>query len=774
MQHGIGQPVTRTEDPRLLTGRGTYVDDITLPNQTYAAIVYSTIPHGNIKSIDTGAAEAAPGVLAVLTGADAEADGLGGFGPAFMPEDVGIPVPGHRTSRPVLAQGKVRHLGERVALVVAETLDQAIDATELVQVDYEGLPAVTTAVEAIKDGAPQVYDEAANNTSFALRMGNGEAVAAAFESAAHTVKVPIFNNRLTANSMEPRGSNASYDRASGETTLYVSTQNPHGVREELAGHIFHEHETNLRVVAKDVGGGFGMKGSVYPEEALVVWATRKVQRPVKWTPSRSESLMSDDQGRDQTVEAELALDAEGKILALRWMALNNVGAYICGACNVPVMFSLRLCQTVYAIPEIDVGTKAVFTNVPPTTPYRGAGRPEAVYIMERLMDTAAHEMGIDPVELRRKNLIASDAMPFTTHTHYVYDSGEFDATMTQCVDASDWDGFEKRRADSEANGRWRGRGLAYYIDDTGIFNDRMEMRFDPSGGLTIVAGTFSHGQGHETTYPQMVSDWLGVDADNIRFIQGDTAAVSFGRGSYASRSMIVGGSALKYAADEIIEKGKKFAAHVMEASPADIEFSDGNFVVAGTDKQMTMTEVAQWAYHPAGLPPELGVGLEGVGGFAATSPSFPNGCHISEVEIDQDTGKVTLDRFVAVDDMGIVMNPLLAHGQIQGGVAQGVGQALMEDLLYDPDSGQLLTGSFLDYCMPRADDLPSMEIEMNEVPCTSNPIGVKGAGEGGTVGATPAVIIAILDALRDKGVTDIPLPATPERIWQAVNNAKAA
>jgi len=769
-QFGIGQPVRRSEDKRFLTGRGTYVDDINLPRQTHAVVVYSPHAHADIKSIDTSAAKSAPGVLLVLTGEDAQADGLGGYGQALMPEDVGGP-PGFRTTRPVLATGRVRHVGERVALVVAETEEQARDAAELIEIDYAPLPATVLAEDAVKDGAPLVWDGAENNVCFPLMMGDADATEKAIASAHYVAKVHIYNNRLTTNPMEMRGTIGDYNRAMDEYTLYTSTQNPHGVRAEVAGHILHMHETKLRVIARDVGGGFGLKGGVFPEDALVVWAAGKLERPVKWVPSRSEAMILDDDGRDQTLDAEMAVDKDGKILAMRWIALNNLGAYVVGPGAVVPMFALGMSQGVYKIPTMLVATKAVFTNTPPTTPYRGAGRPEATYTIERLMDAAARGIGMDPAGIRKKNFIQPGDFPFETHTHQIYDSGDYATALDKCLELSDYANFAKRRAESEKAGKKRGLGLAYYIDNTGIFNDRMELRFDPSGSLTIVAGTFSHGQGHETTYKQIASDLLGVPFEDIKLVQGDTAAVSFGRGTYASRSAHVGGSALKAAAEAVIESGKKFAGMMLEAGESDLEFVDGLYKVTGTDKAIPMTEVAKFAYIPAGPPSELGTGLEGVGNFATTMSSFPNGAHVCEVEIDPDTGKVVIDRFFAVDDMGNIINPLLVAGQIHGGIVQGVGQALLEDMVYDRESGQLLSGSFLDYAMPRADDVPSFQIGMSEVPSPSNPLGVKGAGEGGTVGATPTVINAIVDALESAGITNMELPATPERVWRALSKA---
>jgi len=530
-------------------------------------------------------------------------------------------------------------------------------------------------------------------------------------------------------------------------------------------------ESRIRVVARDVGGGFGMKGQLYPEEAVAVWAARRIGRPVKWIPSRSEALLGDNDGRDQIVEAELALAADGRFLALRWTGMHNAGAYIEGAGAIPILFSLKLASTVYDIPAVAVTSRLVLTNTAPTVPYRGAGRPEAVYIIERLIDRAAHEMGLDPAELRRKNLIGT--FPYQTQTGWTYDSGDYAAAMAKCQVLADWQGYAGRQAESVAVGRSRGRGIVYYTDNTGIFNERMELRFDPSGEVTIIAGTLSHGQGHETSYAQMVADWLGMPAEKIRLAQADTDEVAIGRGTYASRSMMVGGSALRAAADEVIERGKRFAAHFMEADAADITFADGNFTIAGTDRTMPLGQIAQMSFIPVGLPSELGVGLQGAGAFAANVPSFPNGCHICEVEVDPETGAVVLDRYTVVDDIGTVVNPLLARGQIQGGVAQGAGQALIEDIIYDRDSGQLTTGSLMDYGIPRADNLPAIAVDFSPVPSLSNPLGIKGVGEGGTVAATPTVMNAIIDALAPLGIADVPMPATPERVWRAIRERRA-
>jgi len=684
-----------------------------------------------------------------------------------MAEDMGGPK-GYRTQRPPLAIDRVRYVGERVAVVVAESELLARNAAELVLVDYEVLPTVVRSEDALRPGAHPVHDGAAGNTSFTMRMGNADAIDAAFARAYHITKLSLYNNRITAVTMEPRGCIAEYDPGTRRYTLYSSTQNVHGVRHVLAHRILHVPERQVRVVARDVGGGFGMKGDVYPEEAILVWAARRVGRPVKWISSRAEALLGDAQARDQNVSAELALNADGGFLALRWTGSHNVGAYIEGAGCIPILLSLQLAPNAYDIPAVSVTSSLVFTNTAPTVPYRGAGRPEAVYVIERLVDQAAREMRLDPAELRKRNLIQADAFPYQTHTGWTYDTGDYAAALAKCQALADWDGYAARRAESEAAGKHRGRGIVYYVENTGIFNERMELRFDPSGELTIVAGTLSHGQGHETSYAQMVADWLDMPEDKIHLAQADTDEVAIGRGTYASRSMMVGGSALRAAADEVIERGKRFAAHFMEADTADIAFADGAFTIAGTDRSMPIQQVARMSFIPMGLPSELGIGLQGAGAFSPGPPAFANGCHICEVEIDPDTGEVALDRYTVVDDIGTVINPLLAKGQIQGGVAQGIGQALIEDIVYDRHSGQLLTGTLMDYGIPRADMLPAIRADFSPVPSTTNPLGVKGVGEGGAIAGTPAVINAILDALAPLGVKDLAMPATPERIWCAI------
>jgi aerobic carbon-monoxide dehydrogenase large subunit len=768
---GIGQPVPRLEDPRFITGRGRYVDDIDMPHQCYGVLVMSPHAHARIRSIDTTAAKAAPAVLGVLTGADVEAEKMGSLVP-IMPEDMGGPK-GYRTLRPILSSGKVRAVGDRVAFVVAETLQQARNAAELVAVDYESLPAVVAVEDAVKPGAPVIWDGAPGNVAVSLMMGNKEATDAAFAKAKHVVSVKLVNNRVIANSIEPRAAIGQYHPDNESYTLYTTSQNPHGHRQRVAGDVLKVPQVKLRVISPDVGGGFGMKGAVYPEDALVLWASRRCGGlPVKWVSTRSEAFLSDSHGRDQVVNGELALDEHGKILGLRVDALHNMGSHVFDASMVVPLFALKLAPGVYQVPAVHAVGRAVLTNTPPLQPYRGAGRPEATYLIEQLLDRAAHVIGIDPIEIRRRNFVPPTAMPHRLHSGIAYDSGDFMRVMDDCLKLADWNGFAKRAAESKKNGKLRGRGVGYFIEEAAIFNERMVIRFDPSGTVMLLAGTHSHGQGHQTVYAQMVHEWLGVPLESIGFVQGDTNEVAVGRGTYGSRSMHVGGNALKRAADAIIEKAKPMAAMMLEAAATDIEFKDGSFRIVGTDRSLPLTAVAQSLHRPMFLPPQFEVGLEASGTFAAEPSNFPNGCHVCEVEIDPETGVVTLARYAAVDDVGKIMNALLCEGQIHGGVAQGVGQALMESIVFDAD-GQLVTGSFQDYAVPRADDFPQLSSELTEVPATTNPLGVKGAGEAGATGAPPAVMGAILDALRPLGIDHIDMPATPNKIWQAIQEAQA-
>jgi aerobic carbon-monoxide dehydrogenase large subunit len=770
---GIGQAVRRVEDRRFLLGQGRYVDDISLPGQCYGVTVLSPHAHARIKRIDIDKAKTAPGVLCVLTGADAAAQKLGSFTAHLMPEDFGAPK-GHRTFQPVLNAEKVRFVGDRVAFVVAETLTQARDAAELVEVDYEPLPAVVNLEDTAKDGAPKVWEDCPQgNVGFRLMFGNKEATDAAFAQAKHVVQLRVENNRLSPVAMEPRAAIGDYNAAEESYTLYTTSQNPHGVRMEMS-HIFHVPENRIRVIAPDVGGGFGLKGNPFPDDALVLWAARRLRRPVKWVASRSESMLTDHCGRETVYYGELALDEHGKILALRARCLFQLGAYFVGAALAAGAFSVRFIPEAYDIQTMHILSQGLFTNTSQSGPYRGAGRPEAAYFTERLVEHAARVIGMDPAEIRRRNLIPPSKLPYATPTLWNYDSGEFQRLMDKCIELSDWKGFAARKKASQKNGKLRGRAVSYYIEFGGIFNDRMDLRFNPDATLTILGGTHSHGQGHATVFAQLAHEWLGVPFESIRYVQGDTAQVPMGRGTYGARSAIVGGNALKAASEAIIEKGKQLAATLMEADAADIEFKDGQYRVVGTDKAITITDVAKAAYAPMGpLTGKFGVGLEASGSFSPEPPSHPNGAHVCELEVDPETGEVTIDRYFVVDDLGRVLNPLIVRGQIHGGVVQGLGQALLEHQVYDRQSGQLISGSFMDYGMPRADTMPNVEAELEEVPCKTNPLGVKGIGESGTIGAPPTVINALIDALAPLGVDRIDMPATPLRVWQAISRARS-
>jgi carbon-monoxide dehydrogenase large subunit len=770
---GVGQAVRRVEDQRFLQGLGRYVDDISLPGMCHGVNVLSPHAHARIRRLDATRARAAPGVIAVLTGADVQADKLDGLTAHLMPEDFGAPK-GHRTFQPLLVSDKVRFVGDRVAFVVAQTADQARDTAELVEVEYEPLPAVVSLEEAAKDGAPKVHEDCPlGNVGFRLMFGDKDATDAAFARARHKVDIRVENNRLSPVTMEPRAAIGDYSAAEEQYTLYSTNQNPHGARMEIS-HILHVPETRVRVVAPDVGGGFGLK-NFSADDALVVWASRRVGRPVKWVATRSESMLTDHFGREMVYYGELALDENGKILALRARCLFQLGAYFLGAALAAGAFSVRFIPEAYDIQTLHITSQGLFSNTSHAGPYRGAGRPEAAYFMERLIEKAARHIGMDVAEIRRRNLIPPDKLPYATPTFWTYDSGEFVRLMDKCLAISDWKGYAARKKASERNGKLRGRAVSYYIEFGGIFNERMDLRFNPDGTVNVLAGTHSHGQGHATVFAQIVHEQLGVPFESIRYVQGDTAQVAIGRGTYAARSATVGGNALLKAAEAIVEKGKAMAAALMEADAADVEFTDGGYRVVGTDKVITLVDVAKAAYAPDGpLTERFGVGLEATGSYSASPPSHPNGSHVCELEVDPETGAVTLDRYFVVDDLGRVLNPMIVRGQIQGGVVQGIGQALLEKQVYDDRSGQLVTGSFMDYGMPRADMLPSVEAELEEVRCKTNPLGVKGIGESGTIGAPPTVINALIDALSPLGVDHIDMPATPLRVWETIRRAKPA
>jgi carbon-monoxide dehydrogenase large subunit len=714
-------------------------------------------------------------VLAVLTGEDAAREGFGTFSSRVMrkrPDGRPNVVPPYR----VLALERVRHVGDAVAAIVAETVAEAKDAAELIEVEYAALPSVTATADAAKPGAPVLWDDIPNNVVFVHDQGNQKGVDEAFARAAHVARFDFTVSRVTAAPMEPRSALGAWDPADQRYTLTAGLQSPHQIRSELAERIFKIPTHQLRVIAPDVGGGFGMKGSPFPELALVLWGARAVGRPVKWVSERSEGFASDHHARDNVSKAELALDKDGKFLALRVDVTANLGAYLAvSGIHCPTN-NLGGLAGVYTTPHIHVHVVGVTTNTNPTSAYRGAGRPEATYALERVIDVAARDLGIDPAELRRRNLIPVSSMPYDTRFIFKYDSGDFVKNLDMALELGAWRGFEARRAEAKRHGKLRGIGIANPIEIAGgppdvPLEEGAEIRFDPAGGVTVLMGTHNHGQGHETTFRQIMVDLLGVPYDTIRLVCGDTDQVIHGKGTFGSRSMSSGGSALVRAAEKIVARGKRLAAHLLEAAEADIEFADGAFTVAGTDKAIDIVALAQASYRIAGLPRDLEVGMTEAAVVIPAGPTFPNGTHVCEVEVDPDTGAVEIVRYSVVDDVGVMVNPLIVKGQIHGGVAQGVGQVLFEQVAYEPASGQLLSGSFMDYCMPRADDLPSIAVSSHEVPAKSNPLGVKGAGEAGTIGALPAAMSAIVDALRPLGVQHLDMPATPERVWRAIQSA---
>jgi aerobic carbon-monoxide dehydrogenase large subunit len=772
-QFGIGQPVRRVEDRRLITGHGSYLDDIGRPRQAHAFMLRSPHAHARIKAIDVTAALSAPAVLGLFTGEDLASDGIGNIPclSAVTNRDQSASVlPPH----PAIARDRVRHVGDTVAMVVAENASAARDAAELIAVDYEPLPAVVETARATDPRQPQVWDEAPGNLCFDWEVGDRAALERAVAGARHRVALELVNNRVVVNSMEPRGALGEHDPGEDSYTLWSSTQGSHFLRNLLAESVFKIPENRIRVVTPDVGGGFGMKLFLYPEHILVLWAAKKLGRPVKWIPDRADAFMTDTQGRDNVTRLELALDAELRFLGLEVELIANMGAYLSNfAPEIPTASGAVMHSGVYAFSAIHVGVKGVFTNTVPVDAYRGAGRPEAAYAVERLIDYAARRLGVPPAELRRRNFIGPGAMPYRTPLGLTYDSGEFARNMDQALAAADLAGFPARRAAARARGHYRGLGYAVYIEQSGFPPDEFaELRFDPSGTLTILMGTQSSGQGHQTAYTQLAAERLGIAPEKVRVLQGDTASIGFGRGTGGSRSLPVGGAALAHAADKLIEKGRRIAAHLLEAAEADVEFADGAFAIAGTDRRLGIEEVARAAFDPARQAPGVEPGFAESGHFTPPQPTFPNGCHVCEVEIAPDTGHIDILRYVVVDDFGIVINPLLLAGQVQGGVAQGVGQAMLERTVFEPETGQLLTGSLTDYCLARADDLPAIEFAYNVVPCRTNPLGVKGAGEAGAIGAPPALVNAVVDALGELGIEHLDMPLTPERVWRAIHTAE--
>ena len=780
----IGQGVKRREDYRFLTGSGNYTDDVDLPHQSYATFVRSPHAHAKIKGINKNRALKAPGVIAIYTGEDIAAAKINGLPCGWLiTGSDGQPM--KEPPHPVLAQGKARYVGDHVAMVIAETQHQARDAAELVEVDYEELPAVVRAEDARKKGAPQVHDELApDNTCYVWGLGDKAAVDKAFATAAHVTTLEFVNNRLIPNAIEPRAANAVYSRADESYTLYVSSQNPHVERLLMTAFVLGLPEHKVRVVAPDVGGGFGSKIYLYAEDVALTWASKQVNRAIKWTADRSESFVSDAHGRDHVSKAELALDKDGNFLALRVATTANMGAYLSTfASCIPTILYATLLAGQYKTPAIYAEVTAVFTNTAPVDAYRGAGRPEATYLVERIVEQAARELKVDPSALRRKNFITS--FPYQTPVALLYDIGNYEATLAEGLKMADVAGFAARKAAAAKQGKLRGLGYACYIEACGIAPSNVagalgaraglfeagEVRVHPTGKVTVFTGSHSHGQGHETTFAQVVAERLGIPMEDVDIVHGDTSKVLFGMGTYGSRSLSVGGTAIVKAVDKVIAKGKKIAAHLMEASDTDIEFRDGVFRVAGTDKQVPFASVALTAYVPHNYPlDKLEPGLNENAFYDPANFTFPAGTHICEVEIDKDTGVTRIVNFTAVDDFGKIVNPMIVEGQVHGGLTQGIGQALTEGCYYDPVSGQLVTGTYMDYCMPRADDVPTFKVGTKETACTHNPLGVKGCGEAGAIGAPPAVMNAITDAL---GVKDIAMPATPQRIWRIIQDTAA-
>jgi aerobic carbon-monoxide dehydrogenase large subunit len=784
---GIGASTKRREDVRFLTGKGRYTDDINIRGQLYAHFVRSDVAHGRIKGIDTSAAAAVPGVVRIFTAADFS--GVGGIPCGWQVTDKhGKPM--QEPKHPVLADGKVRHVGDPIAMIVAESLDAARDAAEALSVDIEELPAVLDMKAAIKDGATKVHDELTSNLCYdwGFVEDNKAAVDEAFKGAAHHVTLELVNNRLVANPMEPRVAVGDYEDHSGMHTLYTTSQNPHVIRLLMGAFVLGIPESKLRVVAPDVGGGFGSKIYHYAEEAAVTFAAKQLKRPVKWTASRSEAFISDAQGRDHLTKMELALDADHNFLAIRTETYANMGAYLSTfAPSIPTWLHGTLMAGNYKTPLIYVNVKAVFTNTVPVDAYRGAGRPEATFQLERIVDKAARQLGVDPVALRRQNFIKPDQFPYQTPVAVVYDTGNYDATMDKLLEISDHAGFAKRAEESKKRGKLRGFGVAHYIEACGIAPSNLvgqlgaraglyesaSVRVNATGSITVFTGSHSHGQGHETSFAQVVSEMIGIDASQIEIVHGDTSNTPMGMGTYGSRSLAVGGSAIVKATNKIINKAKKIAAHLLEASADDIELKDGKFSVAGTDKSVDWVGVTLAAYVPHNYPLEsMEPGLEETAFYDPSNFTYPAGGYGCEVEIDPETGKVDILAFSAADDFGNVVNPMIVSGQVHGGLAQGIGQALMENCAYD-ENGQLLSGSFMDYTMPRADDLPFYNVDHSCItPCTHNPLGVKGCGEAGAIGSPPAVVNAVIDALHRAGhthITHIDMPLTPARVWAAMN-----
>ena len=769
---GVGQSAPRKEDDALLRGLGRFQDDVSLDGEVHACFVRSPHAHADIAAVETAAAAAAPGVLAVYTGSHVAADGLGTL-PCIADAFVALKRPDGSPAcyppNPMLPQDRVRHVGEAVAMVVAETLAEAQDAAELVSVDYAPLPAVVDAAQAREAAAPLLWQEAPGNLSCVWAQGDADATEAAFRAAAHTVEIELVNNRLVVNTIEPRGALGVYDPASERYTLHINSQHVHGARAVVAG-ILGIEEDRLRVLSHDLGGGFGMKYFTYPEQVLVAWAARKLARPVRWLSGRAEGFLSDTQARDHLTRAALALDADGHFLGLRVRTLCNLGAYVSNLGPIsPTLLYTRMLANAYRTPAIHAEVEGVLTNTIFTDAYRGAGIPEANYVVERLVDKAAARLGLTPDAIRRRNLIPADAMPYQVPLDITYDSGDYARNLDDGMALAGWSGFAARRTEAAARGRLRGIGMAVYVESTvGDPAEHVAIRFGSDGGVTLSAGTQASGQGHATTYAQLLSESLGIPFEAIELIEGDSDDLPGGGGTGGSRSTYMASLAINDGAAKVIEKGTKVAANLLEVAPADIRFADGTFAIAGTDRAIDIMTLAAQAMDPANLPEGMEPGLDANGRTETFDGTFPNGCHICEVEVDPETGVVALAAYAAVNDFGRIVNPQLVDGQVHGGVAQGLGQAVFENCVYDAQSGQLLSGSFMDYCLPRADDLPPFALGTNGVPTGQNPLGIKGCGEAGSIPAPAAVVNAVLDALKERGVSDIDMPLTPERVWRAL------
>ena len=771
---GVGQGVPRWEDPRLLRGGGRYSDDLNRPGQAYGHVLRSPHANAEILSVDTSAAAAAPGVLGVWTGEDYAAAGLGDV-PCVVPRQKPDGSPMFTPPNAALRKGAVKAVGDPVAWVVAETAAEARDAAELVEVEYAPRPSVTATADALADGAAAVWDEAPGNVCFVFELGDREKTERAFAEAAHVTRLELDITRVSVAPMEPRACIGEYDRFEDRYTLHTGTQGPHGVRQAIAEPILGVPQNRLRVVSEDMGGAFGMRSGPYPENILCLWTARLLGRPVKWTGDRTESFQSDDQARDNVSTVELALDADGIFLGLRVATVANLGAYLSLLGPHSSTNNLGSLSNTYRTPAVYTHVTGVFTNTNAIGPYRGAGRPEAVFCVERVIDAAARETGVDPAELRRRNMIPPISEPWGTGFLFTYDSGEFEANMNAALEMIDYAGFEARRREASARGLLRGIGIANCIEQSaGGPPEWAQIRIDGSGTATLVMGTHNHGQGHETIFRQMLCDLLGLEFEQVRIVQGDSDVAMMGTGTFGSRSSGVGGASIGIAAERIVEKCRTLVAHHLEAAPEDLEFADGVFTIAGTDKSMTLTEAARHAHNFMTAPPGFELGLDEWAAWSPPAPTFPNGCHVCEVEIDPATGAAAIVRYCMVDDVGTVINPLLLAGQIHGGAAQGIGQILCENMLWDGDSGQMVSGSFMDYAMPRAEDCPPFEMRENEVPSPTNPMGIKGAGEAGCVGAMPAVMNAVCDALAPLGIETFDMPASPTRLWEAIRSARPA